>query len=156
MCFHNNFLSEWKTLTFKAFSIPGTSEPKWSARQSGSTTTSSFNTENAPTWKCWQYDQIYHPKTMSHRIVEEQTFVLIDFSRNCLLIDLTTFGTSCFSNHRGLQIRTDWSTGTDHRACSLNAHFLAKHKKRKHVYTSTKQNNNRPFQVLIRMNEQTS
>lgn len=31
-----------------AFSIPGVSDPMWSARQSGKTTTSSFRTEKAP------------------------------------------------------------------------------------------------------------
>jgi hypothetical protein len=38
-------------LTLNAFSIPGMSDPMWSARQSGKTTTSSFKTENAPTCK---------------------------------------------------------------------------------------------------------
>lgn len=36
-------------LTFNAFSIPGMSDPMWSARQLGKTTTSSFKTEKAPT-----------------------------------------------------------------------------------------------------------
>lgn len=35
--------------TFNAFSIPGMSDPIWSARQLGNTTTSSFKTEKAPT-----------------------------------------------------------------------------------------------------------
>jgi hypothetical protein len=38
-------------LTLNAFSIPGMSDPMWSARQSGKTTTGSFKTENAPTCK---------------------------------------------------------------------------------------------------------
>lgn len=37
--------------TFNAFSIPGMSDPMWSARQLGNTTTSSFKTEKAPTCK---------------------------------------------------------------------------------------------------------
>lgn len=46
---HNSFQLERFLLTFKDFSIPGMSEPMWSARQSGKTTTSSLKTENAPT-----------------------------------------------------------------------------------------------------------
>ena len=37
------------------------------------------------------------------------TFVLIDFSRSCLFIDFTIFGTSCFNNHLGLHtISNKW------------------------------------------------
>lgn len=46
-------------LTHNAFSIPGVRDPIWSARQSGSTTTSSFKTEKAPTCRHEQCDQMY-------------------------------------------------------------------------------------------------
>ena len=61
-------------------------------------------------WKC---TNLHIKKAL--QIVEDQywisavpycehipTFVLIDFSRNCLVIDLTILGTSCFNNHLGL------------------------------------------------------
>lgn len=39
---------------------------------------------------------------INYQLLMTTTFVLIDFSRNCLFIDLTIFDTSCFNNHRGL------------------------------------------------------
>jgi hypothetical protein len=41
----------------------------------------------------------YQPSLMLKNLT---TFVLMDFSRNCLLIDLTIFDSSCFNNHLGL------------------------------------------------------
>lgn len=46
-----------------------------------------------------QHNGLDHKYTMDIII---PTFVLIDFSRSCLFIDLTIFGTSCFSSHLGL------------------------------------------------------
>jgi hypothetical protein len=46
--------------------------------------------------------QFFEHATLNPRHISAVTLVLIDFSRNCLFIDLTIFGTSCFSNHLGL------------------------------------------------------
>jgi hypothetical protein len=37
------------------------------------------------------------------------SFVLMDFSRSCLFIDLTIFGTSCFNNHIGVHKMQNFS-----------------------------------------------
>ena len=62
-------------------------------------------------------------------ISENSTFVLMDFSRSCLFIDLTIFGTSCFNNHLGLDQLPKFSISSFIDNISINASKESMHHK---------------------------